>query len=195
MQIKLGCYRVGNIWKSQQDVFKLLVSHFRRYHLMEIQDVYKLFYQGVFGSAHALQSSTRTGFETVLQDEFERITEDKNQPLWESIHPEGKIVRVNLPAYKAHALDFSLLLTLCLWTAEISEKEKGGSENIANAFDTFYKLCKSRKIPKFDPVNVEKYQRWLVENKFPVVHHSEAYRMKYDPHYRLVHREFLSMLS
>ncbi|KUK46310.1 MAG: hypothetical protein XD73_0805, partial [Anaerolinea thermophila] len=47
MQIKLGCYRVGNIWKSQQDIFNFLVSHFRFYHQMEIQDVYKLFYQGV----------------------------------------------------------------------------------------------------------------------------------------------------
>jgi hypothetical protein len=194
MQIKLGCYRVGNVWKSQQDIFKLLVSHFRRYHLMEIQDVYKMLYQGVFGSAHALQPS-RPEFEIVLQDEFERVAADKNQPLWESIHPDGKIVRVNLPAYKAQALDFNLLLTLCIWTAEISEKERDGAENIAIAYTTFYKLCKSRKIPKFDPVEVEKYQRWLVENKYPSVHHSEVYRLKYDPHYRLVHREFLSMLS
>jgi hypothetical protein len=193
MQLKLGCYRVGNAWKSQQDVFKLLVSHFRRYHLMEIQDVYKLFYQGVFGPSHIMQASI-ADFETSLEQEFESLKENNTQPLWESIHPEGKIVRVNLAPYKFQSKGLERLSTLCIWTAEVSGQEEKNSENILVAFNTFYKLCKSRKIPKFNPLEIEKYQKWIIEHKFPMVHHSEVYQKNYDPHYRLVHREFLSLL-
>lgn len=193
MQIKLGCYRVGNIWRSQQDVFKFLVSHFRRYHQMEIQDVYKLFYQGVFGSAHLMQSSLQD-FEKQLHIEFDKTNENESQPIWESIHPEGKIVRVNLASYKSRKQPLDRLTTLCIWTAEVTEREIENTENLAAAMDTFYKLCKSRKIPKYDPQEVEKYQKWVIENRFPLVSHSDTYHLKYDPHYRLVHREFLSVL-
>ena len=193
MQIKLGYYRVGNIWKSQQDIFKFLVSQFRIYHQMEIQDVYKLFYQGVYGSAHSMRSST-TEFEDELKKEFDLVEKYPTQPLWESIHPEGKIMRIHLAAYKARKKDIEQLTTLCIWTAEIAEKEVGNDENLIAAMDTFYKLCKSRKIPKFNPLDVAAYQRWLVENKFPPVHHSEIYHRKYDPHYRLIHRDFLPIL-
>ena len=193
MQIKLGCYRVGNIWKSQQDIFKFLVSHFRIYHQMEIQDVYKLFYQGVYGSAHSMRSSTKE-FEDELKEEFARVEKNSKQPLWESIHPEGKIMRIHLAAYKSKNKDIDQLSTLCIWTAEIADKEVESSENLSAAMDTFYKLCKSRKIPKFNPLDVAVYQRWLMENKFPAVHHSEIYHRKYDPHYRLIHRDFLPIL-
>lgn len=80
MQWKLGHYQVGNAWKSQQDMFRLLVTHFHRYQLMEIQDVYKLIYQGVCGSAHIMQSSP-TDFEAELKREFATIAENKTQPL------------------------------------------------------------------------------------------------------------------
>ncbi len=193
MQVKLGRYQVGNAWNSQQDIFKLLVSHFRRYHLMEAQDVYKLIYQGVCGSGHILQSSPDE-FEAELEKEFAAVEGNNSQPLWESIHPEGKIVRVNLAAYKYQSQAIGRLSTLCLWTAEVSGSPEKNIENISIAMNTFYKLCKSRKIPKFTPMEIEKYQKWIEENKFPMVHHSEVYQTKYDPHYRLIHREFLSIL-
>jgi len=193
MQWKLGAYQVGNAWRSQQDVFKLLVTHFRRYHLMEIQDVYKLIYQGVRGSSHILSSSP-SDFEVNLRREFASVEANNSQPLWESIHPEGKIVRVNLAAYKYQSQKIERLSALCLWTAEISTSSEKDVEHISTAFNTFYKLCKSRKIPKFAPLEVEKYHKCVEENKYPVVHHSETYRTEYDPHYRLVHRDFLSVL-
>ncbi|MHB8807358.1 MAG: hypothetical protein ACYC59_07240 [Anaerolineaceae bacterium] len=193
MQVKLGRYQVGNAWKSQQDIFKLLVSHFRRYHLMEIQDIYKLIYQGVCGSGHILQSSPDE-FEAELAREFAAVEANNSQPLWESIHPEGKIVRVNLAVYKNQSQKIERLSTLCLWTAEVSGSPEKNMENISIALNTFYKLCKSRKIPKFTPLEIEKYQKWVEENKFPTVHHSEVYQTNYDPHYRLMHREFLSIL-
>jgi hypothetical protein len=193
MQVKLGRYQVGNAWKSQQDVFKLLVSHFRRYHLMEIQDVYKLIYQGVCGSAHIMQSQLAE-FEAGLEEEFVSVEANNSQPLWESIHPEGKIVRVNLEAYKYQSQRIERLSTLCVWTAEVCGLPEKNIEDVPIALNTFYKLCKSRKIPKFDPLEIEKYQKWVVDNAFPVVHHSVVYQTTYHPHYRLVHRDFLSIL-
>ena len=193
MQWKLGHYQVGNAWKSQQDMFRLLVTHFHRYQLMEIQDVYKLIYQGVCGSAHIMESSP-TEFETELKKEYASITGNEAQPLWETIHPEGKIVRLNLAAFKSQPQKIERLTALCIWTAEISHITDKNYENITIAFDTLYKLCKSRKIPKFTPEEIEEYHKWIVENSFPVVHHSETYQKNYDPHYRLVHRNFLSLL-
>jgi hypothetical protein len=193
MQWKLGTYQVGNAWRSQQDMFKLLVTHFRRYHLMEIQDVYKLIYQGVCGSSHILQSSS-SNFEAALKQEFDGLGANNSLPLWESIHPEGKIVRVNLAAYKHQSHKIERLSTLCLWTAEVSASTKDNYDDISIALNTFYKLCKSRKIPKFTPLEIERYQKWVEENKFPMVHHSDVFQMNYTPHYRLVHREFLSIL-
>jgi len=193
MQWKLGTYQIGNAWRSQQDVFKLLVTHFRRYHLMEIQDVYKMIYQGICGSAHILSSSI-ADFESALEREFIELAGNSAMPLWESIHPEGKIVRVNLAAYKVQSMDVERLSALCLWTAEVSALTKDNYEDISIAFDTLYKMCKSRKIPKFTPSEIEQYQEWIEENHYPLVHHSDAYRLNYDPHYRLIHREFLSIL-
>ncbi len=194
MHLKLGSYRVGSVWKSQQDVFKFLVNHFRRYHQMQIQDVYKLFYQGILGPIKYAALSPGD-VEKDLFQEFERVDEDKNQVLWQSAHPEGKIVRVNLNAYKAHQGSIGTLSTLCLWTAEIYRSVEPNAERLNDALDTFYKLCKSRKIPKYDPLDVEKYKAWVIANHYPLVDHSEVYIEKYQPHYRLIHREFLSILT
>jgi len=193
MQWKLGHYQVGNAWKSQQDMFRLLVTHFHRYQLMELQDVYKLIYQGVCGSAHIMQSAP-ADFEAELEREFAAVDKNENQPLWETIHPEGKIIRLNLATYKSQSQQTDRLAALCIWTAEISCSAEKNYENISIAFDTLYKLCKSRKIPKFTPEAIAEYQKWIVDNSYPVVHHSDTYRKNYNPHYRLVHRKFLSIL-
>jgi hypothetical protein len=50
--INIGSVTIGNLWKSQTELFSLVISHMNRYPAMEVQDVYTLIYQGAMGAVY-----------------------------------------------------------------------------------------------------------------------------------------------
>ena len=190
MAVIFGDLKLGNLWHSDSEIFRLLVSHASRYPLMEIQDAYKMLYQGSLGSEHITHSFE--DFESELREEWELVERDNNIPMWENIHPDGQIVRVYLAPFKARGGQVDQLATLCYWSASLFKMD---IDDLKSNWDTLVKTCRDKKWYKFPQDDVEEFDRWLRKYQFPPVHHTESYRKAYKPSYRLLLREFLGALK
>jgi len=176
-------------WRSQAEMLKLITSHVNRYPLMQIQDIYKLLFQGTMGVDHYLPNSQT--FEEKLAAEMDHILADSSLPLWEAIRPDGKIVRLNLAACKSRTCEISYIASLCYWTANLFQGDLG---DLKNAWNTFQRLCHSHRIQKFPLDLVDQFSHQIEKNRFLPMHHSKIYQQAYKPAYRLVVREFLGVI-
>ncbi|MCD6577141.1 MAG: hypothetical protein J7K66_03905 [Anaerolineaceae bacterium] len=189
MAINIGSVTIGNLWKSQTELFNLVISHLNRYPAMEVQDVYTLIYQGAMGVDN--YSADAGVFEERLIKEFEETTADEGQALWETIRPDGELVRVHIAALKARGGKQQVLSTLCMWTASVF---RGDKEDLQDGWDTFQRLCRDNRLRKFPENEIYEFTEWVKKNEYPSTRHSIAFRDAYHPHYRLVMRGLLNLL-
>jgi hypothetical protein len=147
---------------------------------MELRDVYKLLYQGILGPEHMIHSSEV--FIERLQDEWNGLDTENDDPVFETIRPDGKLHRVNLRPYKAMGGSLENLADACLETAKI----RWGTKD--ELVSVWHQLTTANRELGWATVyldEVEPFSLWLQLIKFPPVHHSESYRNSYRPAYRL----------
>src|SRR5260221_12126626 len=75
----------------------LITAHVQRYTEIDVLDVYKLLHQAVFGPGHAI--TNQKAAREWLERESEILQPVAAEPLLESVHPEGSIVRLHLRPY------------------------------------------------------------------------------------------------
>ena len=189
MAINIGRVTIGNLWRSGTEVQNLLASHMNRYPKMEIQDIYTLIYQGAMGAFYF--SANVEDFEERLLDEFASIPPNKKIPMWETIRPDGSLVRLHLGALKARGGNAGVLSTLCVWTTSVFA---GSKKDLIDGWETFRRLISEKRISKYAGEDVDVFTEWLEGNDFPGTRHTVTYREAYQPHYRLIKREFLQFL-
>ena len=173
-----------------QGLLILLQQHLEWYPLMELRDVYKLLYQGAFGSEHLATSSEE--FIRHLHQEYARLIPDSSIRLLEPITVEDALFRVNLRAYKSRQQNIRLLLKPLLKTTTAITPDKA---NLSRTWATFVRLGELGNIHNFILPEVYQFGYWLELADFPVVHHSEVYRREYQPAYRLIAAEFIPELE
>ncbi|MCD6355844.1 MAG: hypothetical protein J7L66_01055 [Anaerolineaceae bacterium] len=189
MAINIGKITIGSLWKSRSEVFKLIISHLHRYPLMEVQDVYALIYEGTMGADYLTAGTD--DFEKQLVMEYSGIIPNRAQLLWEKVCPSGELVRVYMGALKARGGRVQTFSTLSLWTASIFMSDK---ENLTDGWETFQRICAENRLNQFSQEEISAFSAWLVENNYPDTGHTKTYCDAYDPHYRLMQREFLKIL-
>jgi hypothetical protein len=89
-------------WNKADRVPVLIKEHLARKPGMEPCDLYKLIYQGVRGSEHLISSPE--AFTERLVKEWRELDFADGDPLWESIRPDGNLLRLNLRPFKARAV-------------------------------------------------------------------------------------------
>ncbi len=144
---------------------------------MDYQDAVKLCYQSAFGAEHILSDTERA--RAYLYAEFESVSVT-DEPLFERISPD--VVRVNLGAWKREGLPVSALFEMFKSSAHINDNAK---ELLLSYLDEAEQIM-AAKIPDFDR---EKWHTFLEEYKsagMPPIHHSDTYRERENPHYRIV---------
>lgn len=155
------------------DFLKIAEEHVRKYPSMEPQDFGKLAYQSEFGPKHLIADKQRA--KDYLMEEWEKLPQDSTPQLPESIG--GGLCRFPLSA--CHSADEVLLLAdLFVLTAG---QHHGSMEGLAE------------KLEQIERMNVSGMKEWIKEWKreqCPSLHHSKAYNAAYQPHYRLVRKEY-----
>ncbi|HTP09338.1 MAG TPA: hypothetical protein VMP08_13875 [Anaerolineae bacterium] len=168
------------VWHSPIDFTGVIDIHLARRPLLEPRDVYKLLYQGILGPEHLIASPQ--DFEARLVSEVEEIAAADDEPLWESIRPDGALGRLNLRPYKARRGDMRTLNAACLKTAEYAW---GSKDSLRAVWTDFAAACRSGRWP-LSWLEIQHLTKWLVEQDFPAVHHTQTYRQEYAPAYRLL---------
>jgi hypothetical protein len=172
------------MWTDPDPFISLLSDHLARRPGMQPRDVYKLLYQGVRGPEHIIASET--SFREWLTQEWEALDSLGEDPLTESIRPDGGLLRLNLRPYKAAHGNLDQLAAACLETAR---RTWGTQDDLIEVWGHFLESCRAGFWPGLDPREVETLNSLLQDNNFPPIHHSEHYRELYHPAYRLVDAE------
>lgn len=163
----------------------IILSHLRRYPLMEIQDIFKLLFQRCFGGDHLIVD--KDVFSERLTQEFNEINPSE-EPLIEDIG--NGYCRLSLKACKLLKIDTHLIKKAFFLSAD---KNK--------SMDMFYKeaqkiktLCENGTL-SFLAQDVDRFiDRWKESGCRPVSH-SETYRNNYSPSYRVIKKKYAQCIS
>ncbi|MCM1065543.1 MAG: hypothetical protein NC420_13945 [Eubacterium sp.] len=150
---------------------------------MEAQDAVKLCYQAAFGAEHLLRDKDVAY--RYLEREYESVEADSG-PLYEQIHET--VCRVNLAAWKREGLPLEWLFRMFAETA--ANPPENGEQVFRDCLDTVGGLIRERIIG----ITAEQWDGFLSD--YPVhqpqaLHHSERYRNREHPAYRLVCSRFI----
>ena len=151
------------------------------------QDAVKLCFQAAFGAEHML--SDKDAAMSYLQEEYSQ-TPGRDIPIFEPISDE--YARCNIAAWKYNGLPIEWLWEMFSQTAEAKREH---SESLFMEFLDCVGACAEDGILPFDsPAWLAFRQRYLSSGIEPV-HHSQEYRDKEHPAYRVVETKYASTRS
>lgn len=165
---------------------KILLENYYKYPLMQAQDFFKLLYQGEFGGAHACADSQKSIL-SQIKNELKHIeTTTTSSSLIDNI--SANQLRVNLPVFYSKNLNLDTLSEMFLISAKTSI---GTMENLTKKIFIFETLVKNKQI-LLPYVSVKSAAiKYLTDAK--PISHSITYKLNYNPHYRVVRRDFFDM--
>lgn len=169
------------MWQKADQVLALIQEHLARRPFMAPRDVYKLLYQGVRGPEHIIASPQV--FAERLQAEWSAVEPADDDPLLESIHPDGALLRLNLRPFKAAGGDLKDLTAAYLETGQCAW---GTQAELQMVWEQWVTACRTQSWPNLNMEALELFSAWARTQGFPAVHHSEPYSRQYRPAYRLV---------
>ncbi|MDR0368590.1 MAG: hypothetical protein LBH82_05560 [Bacteroidales bacterium] len=151
-----------------------------------LQDIYKNFYQDRFGPGHAISNP-----ESVRQYLEHELSAMENVEISQTIEPlgwENRFVRIPLSMVKAGKISADDLHVLFLESAfEINPK---AGEEWKKEWGQITRIIEKRKLPVNNfSEDKKRIDSLLNENPTAALHHSDAFRKHYYPHYRIVRKE------
>jgi NADPH:quinone reductase-like Zn-dependent oxidoreductase len=174
---------------SSQPVIKLVNDHLDRYPAMQIQDVYKLLYQGEFGVKHIIDSQGAARHR--LSMELHQVQPDTSIPLWEIISPDSSLIRINLSPFKAARNELEKLWE-AIW--KTANDVQGDTAKFVNHWQVIIQGIEDGRLD-FPLQETTQFWHTMEANGFPAVHHSQIYRDTYHPAYRVVKMEYLDQIT
>jgi hypothetical protein len=155
---------------------------------MEVTDVYKLLFQGVFGVGHIL---TKNAWDRLLEEsERIKLNDHPEEKLTESISKDSSMIRVNLRPY----LRLGLKLEALFEAMKSSANVKGDESEFFELWSRFKDLVK-KNVFDFDWKEIEEIDKFMEMEGVKPRHHSEKYREAYYPAYRVILKSTLPQLS
>jgi hypothetical protein len=168
---------------------RIVIEHYSRYPLLQVEDLYKLAHQGALGSEHAIQDITTA--RNWLVREIDDLPESSAEPIAEEISPENHIIRIHLKPYLEASGDPENLLAAFFKTAN----EFHGSIGLLKEY---WRCCEDLAKQGIIGISSDKLSAFFASKEaveFPAVHHSEQYKHAYHPGYRVIKLDFLQNLS
>lgn len=160
-------------------VGQLLGAHAARYPGLGLEDIYKLLHQAALGPAHAVEGSAARAR---LASELGALPDGPEEPLTDPISPDGRLGRVHLRTLMARGLDADLLADAFTETARSWQP---ATDKLARFCGCLGDLADTGGIA-FARADVERYMSARAAEGWPAVHHSDAFRQRWRPAYRVV---------
>ncbi len=159
----------------------VMEKQFELYPGMELSDLYKLVYQGIMGSGHAI-SSEPEAMDRLRTEAADPGKAPREEPLYEVISADGEVLRINLRPYIAGGGVTGALLTAFVRTGR---EYRGSEAELAARWKNAMELQSV-----FSRESMTAYAKEMEGKGWPVLHHSETYRQLYRPAYRVALRRF-----
>ena len=162
----------------------MLTKHFQDYPEMQIQDLFKYIFHSSFGCEHLISSLEKAT--DYIQKEYDGLTESGvklTEPL------DGEYSRVHL-SYLDQGLSVETLGKIFFLSAK---KETDGLANLEEKLDVARSLSREGILP-FSPVELDDAINKWRSLGYPAIHHSDIFRAKYTPAYRVISNHFAKFL-
>ena len=163
-----------------------ILVQLKEYPESSLQDIYKNFYQDRFGPGHAI--SNFKSVKQYLENELSTMEDEKMSQKIELLGWEHRFVRVPLSMVKTRKINEEDLHVLFVESAFEIEPDAG--KKWKKEWQQITRIIKKRKLPVNNFSKDKKYiDSLLNENPVIALHHSDAFRKSYHPHYRIVRKE------
>ena len=163
---------------------ELLMAHYKKYPELQIQDIFKFLYQSSFGCEHLISSLEKVT--DYISKEYNSVKGDSPMIIEQL---DGNYSRVYL-SYLKSGISFDTFGKLFFLSAKT---ESDGLANLEKKLEIAKTLVREEKLP-FSAERFEKAVIGWKEKGYPAVHHSDVFREKYKPAYRLIANEFIQFL-
>ena len=160
------------------DLLEVVKKHLEMYPLMQEEDLYKLVHQSFFGPAHYINDVS-------WANQYIKVEAESS----ETVDPE--IIYIGGGYYRYQLVnDEEYLNTLCEAFVE-------SANHITENKDGFKKVLEnvSKHLPNGELK--EKFNKLINEMDsfdYPAISHSYIYSLNYHPHYRIVHKKYISKI-
>jgi uridine kinase len=169
---------------NHENLMTLLARQAKLHPNMEAQDLVKYLYQACYGPGHL--RSEKEVMERYLMEEYEN-TKAKRVPLFEQVGND--FIRINMARWKREGYPLSWLFNMFYRTLD----QEYGNDEAFKALTKEAKKAVKEGIFAFDLKDFEEYLKQYLEKEIHPVHHSETYRKRYSPSYRLVRSEYQAL--
>ena len=159
-----------------EELRAILITHAKRYPLMQPRDAVKLIYQNEFGGGHLIRDEEACL--NYLCREYADLEKDPAAPLYEDIG--NGIVRVNLVVVKPENLE-----QLGRDFIRSAAKHKGTLDSFLNKLEVL-RILTAKGVFAFDLDALNTYLSEYKAAGYLTVSHSEQYRQAYKPSYRVI---------
>ncbi|MBL0174068.1 MAG: hypothetical protein IPP94_02185 [Ignavibacteria bacterium] len=157
-----------------------LNAELRKRPLSDVQDIYKLLYQGSFGVGHLIAS--RENARNYLDEELRGLEPAPDETLLEPCNREQSILRVNLRPFLAKDMDPSQLVDVMMESVAMLQPDTAAFVRLWGEVGTLIE----RGIVPLDHAACASFTAEVARAGYPAVHHSAAYARAYNPAYRVV---------
>lgn len=151
----------------------IILYHIEKYPEIMVEDLYKLLFQASFGPGHLINDCDRA---------LNYLKEELSLELKDDIKHEeigNGYIRLYLNGYNIEDADWILKMMLD------SIKIEKDIDFFMNAYEQSCDVIKTKKGNEFLKAFIEFVEK-MISLDLPAVHHSETYRKKYNPHYRVI---------
>ena len=170
---------------SNNETCALLIKHFQKYPLMQIQDIFKFLHQSSFGCEHLVSSEEKAV--EYIKEEYSSIDTSASAVI-EKL--DGEYSRVHLSCI-GQGLSAELLGKYFCLSARI---EPDGEEKLKQKLQIAEALIEEGLLP-FSLENFRNEVSDWEKRGFSAVRHSEAFRKSYKPAYRVISDKYAEQIS
>lgn len=165
---------------------EIILEHIKKYPEAELQDILKMLYQNEFGPKH-LAGNEIECFKS-LSNEINNINYDESEELFEDIG-EGAL-RLNLKAIPV-GTDLNYINKVIVNSAN---DFCGTNEKLVVKFGLLVVMAQNNEIP-FDIQKVRDETNAFAKNGFKPISHSEVYKERYSPSYRVISKKYRELVE
>lgn len=168
----------------------LIDFHKKAHPSIRVQDVYKLLYQGAMGPHHLVEDQNAAHL--FLQHEFADLELPRDcEELMEPVSIDGSVIRINLRVFRRMTRDEAPLFSCMLASA----KKMVPDEKLLRSLWDEFKQMNARDLLNFAHQEIVRLDDQLASKGLKAIRHSEEYRLREKPAYRVVLRKCYKAMS
>ncbi|MGH7493897.1 MAG: hypothetical protein ACREOO_16080 [bacterium] len=161
-----------------------------RYPQATLIDIYKFFFQGAFGPGHMIPDTAAA--RRFLENELNHLA-GVDSVFWSPVGYSGEYYRVHLTAVKAGSISSEDLLRAFVASANSAPAPSLAEWRLEWRLITSVLESHRGQWATFDADQARLQE--MLDRGESVVHHSEIFAEKYQPHYRVIHRRHFEKLK